>query len=355
MFKSILQIGALIGAAFFIVPALGAALGFASGLLDAFNHLQPVLFVGTLLSLLIVPALFKSPRVRAFVLSACATGFLASATIVIPEAISALLARDPLPLEGRAGFRLMTYNIFGRNFEMESVRASIDEADPDIIAFQEFFTEQRLRLDPLLLDEYPYSFHCQGAYATAKRANIGLYSKHPFTMDAADACGSDDGRVARIFALFEMPGVTPFTVGTTHLDWPVQISVIRRDANLLENIAAMNARQQGQFADLLSATENVEGPFLLAGDFNSTSWSYALRSFAQSARFTRETRNLFTFPKLWHIRGAWRPLPAFLPLDHIMSREGIQVHNVFTGPASGSDHLPVIADFSVPTQRPASQ
>jgi endonuclease/exonuclease/phosphatase (EEP) superfamily protein YafD len=39
--------------------------------------------------------------------------------------------------------------------------------------------------------------------------------------------------------------------------------------------------------------------------------------------------------------------PLFMvPIDHVLVSEGINIHKRFTGPDIGSDHRPVIVDFS---------
>lgn len=346
MFRVLFKLAIAFAAVAFILPTLAAALGFANPILDAFNHLQPFMFLGTLIVLLLVPLAFRAPRFRAFMLAVSATGFLASAMIVIPEAISALVVREPVSQE-RANFRLMTFNVFGRNFNMDRVYETIAAVDPDIITIQEYFAFQRLKLDQLLVEDYPFSHQCRGP---EKRANIAIYARIPFSMKAGQACGTDDGRVVRIFADFAPEGSAPFTVATTHLDWPIQISVLRGSGNFAAGIVAMSARKRAEFDDLSAALSEVDGPVIIAGDFNSTSWSYSLRGFAQRNGLERHTRNLFTFPKAFHLAGAWRTTPAFLPLDHVMSRNGIIVHAVELGDASGSDHAPVIVDFSVPLE-----
>src|SRR5690606_20946422 len=98
---------------------------------------------------------------------------------------------------------------------------------------------------------------------------------------------------------------------------------------------------------LRDALATVEPPLILAGDFNSTPWSYALRSFVAESGLIRHTYNRPTFPKLWHYLGDWRPTPSFLPIDHVMTRGGIAIHHMTTGQPSGSDHLPIIVRFSV--------
>ena len=76
-------------------------------------------------------------------------------------------------------------------------------------------------------------------------------------------------------------------------------------------------------------------------------WSYALREFVARNGLVRETMNLVTYPLSWYYFGAWRDTIPFLPLDHVMTRGGIVVHDLHAGRRTASDHLPVVFTFSV--------
>lgn len=114
------------------------------------------------------------------------------------------------------------------------------------------------------------------------------------------------------------------------MDWPIPVS-----------------RQQEQLNALSAVVDKIEGPMILAGDFNSTPWSYALRDFVAGNNLVRETHNMLTFPMRWFYFDAWRDMIPFLPLDHVMTRGGIVVHDIHTGEPTASDHLPVVTTFSV--------
>jgi endonuclease/exonuclease/phosphatase (EEP) superfamily protein YafD len=117
---------------------------------------------------------------------------------------------------------------------------------------------------------------------------------------------------------------------TTHLDWPIPVG-----------------RQEEQLNRLSAVVDEIEGPLVLAGDFNSTPWSYGLRRFVRDNDFTRETVNLLTYPMRWFYLGAWRDTWPLLPLDQVMTRGGIVVHDLHGGRPTASDHLPVVFSFSV--------
>lgn len=315
-----------------------ALLGFAVPEFDLLNHFQLFLFFGTLLAVVVAIVAFRRSGLRAWVVGAAAAGLLASAITFLPEWVVGFMPRDPMPGDGRPVVTLMTHNIFGLNDDMDRVRAVIEAERPDIIALQEYFEEQSSTLHPLLETTYPYFARCRGG----KRANIALYSKFPFE-EAEDeaACPNDDDdgwskqRTARVLATFTRPDGTHFSIMTTHLDWPVPV-----------------ARQVMEFEDLTAAVNATKGPLMVVGDFNSTPWSYALRDFAMRTMLDRQTRNVVTFPMRFTAPhrffpdGLMETMPV-LPLDHVLTRGGILVHDVHTGADTGSDHLPVVVTFSV--------
>lgn len=310
------------------VPAVLALFGFAVPVLDIFNHLQLIWFFGTLAGL-VLALLLGAPRPWAVL---AGLGFLASAWTFVPEWTASLASRPALPTDGRPVLKLMTHNIFGLNTDMKRMAAAILAEDPDILALQEYFPEQT-PLDALLKPRYPYAVRCEGG----KRANIGLYSKIPFDkeMTAAD-CPPDAGtqRTAHIVAGFTLSDGTHFSVLTTHFDWPYPIERQQQELKAIEEVIA-----------------GIKGPLLVVGDFNSTPWSYAMKSFQSATGLTRETHAVLTYPLMVTVphrlsSDGFVHLIPFLPLDQVFDR-GIAVHELHTGAPTGSDHLPVVFRFSV--------
>lgn len=320
--------GYLLASVVFAGIAIAGVLGFLYPALDLFNHIQPVLFFGLLALLVASPIFVRFVSVRALVMTIAATGLVASAITYIPEFVSGYQPNNASAASTPV-YRLMTFNVFGRNEEPESVVTNIATVDPDIVALQEYSPEVRRIIHPLLAQTYPHFQYCAGG----QRAFVGLYAKLPFQPLDEDACSSSimsTDRTARIIVRFDVDNAPDFSLATTHNDWPAPVT-----------------RQAEQFATLGNALSTVEPPLILVGDFNSTPWSYALRSFVTEAGLVRHTRNLPTFPKLWYYLRDWRPTPALLPIDHVMTRGGIAIHDLRTGEASGSDHLPIIVEFSV--------
>lgn len=317
-----------------VLGALGASLlamlaffGFIVPEFDLLNHAQALLFPATVIGFVLVMLLLRD-RWRLAVGGFVALGLFASASIMVPEFAGAVAARPPAQ-SGQQVIRMMTHNIFGMNYDMEKVSAAILSEDPDIIVFQEYFGEQASALHPLLIQHYPYFVRCKGG----KRANLGLYSRIPFEQAEDGACPDNayvTERTGHILARFTTDEDKSFSVMTTHMDWPLPVE-----------------RQRQQLEALRGVVDSIEGPVILAGDFNSTPWSYALRNFVEEAGLVRQTVNLATYPMRWYYFRAWRDALPFLPLDHVMTRGGIVVHDVRTGTRTASDHLPVVIDFSV--------
>jgi endonuclease/exonuclease/phosphatase (EEP) superfamily protein YafD len=308
--------------------AILAALGFASPQLDVLNSLQALIFPAAVIALVVVALLFREGPFSAFLVAFATTGFIASAGTYLPEVIGGWTAPRPPPSVERPALRAMTHNLFGLNYDMKRVAANIFAEDPDIVALQEYFPEQREALHALLVPRYPHFAYCVGG----KRANIAIYSKLAFSEANAGACAeraTGEQRTARIVARFTLADGSTFSVMTTHLDSPFNAP-----------------RQQAQMADLAAAIAAVPGPLIVVGDFNSTPWSYALRRFVGATGLVRQTRNLVTWPlSFGGDDGLIRMLP-FLPLDHVLTR-GIDVHQLRTTADDGSDHLPVLFTFSV--------
>lgn len=328
------------------LASFAALFGFANPLLDAINHGQPVLFFGTLTLLIIVALIFRAPGWRSGLLAFGATGFIASAVVVVPEHLASNFVQ-PGELGEQQIYKLLSHNLFGLNQDMGRMASIIDDEAPDIIALQEYFGAQKSGLHPRIVDKYPFFSHCVGR----KGAQIALYAKMPFELiqgtQCTDAATRSNSSVARLVAQFEDSNANSFNVVITHLNWPVQASpLFQNNLNLHERLGAVTARKQKEWAELGAAINALEGPVVVAGDFNSTSWSYAMRQFLDETNLIRHSRGLFTFPKVYYIMG-WREVPAFLPIDHFMASGDVQVQSVRRGGQTGSDHLPIYGVFSL--------
>ena len=120
-------------------------------------------------------------------------------------------------------------------------------------------------------------------------------------------------------------GEDAFTVAGVHYTWPLPPGPQQRQS---ERLAAM-------------LDEFDHHNLIVAGDMNSTPWSFALRRQDARFRLERRTRGLFTWPAApftdWRLKS---PLP-FLAIDQVYAGEDWKTVSVRAGPRQGSDHLPV--------------
>jgi hypothetical protein len=80
---------------------------------------------------------------------------------------------------------------------------------------------------------------------------------------------------------------------------------------------------------------------ILAGDFNSTPWSFARRNDDRDFGLLRRTRAVFSWP------ATGRGLPfAVLPIDHVYAGAGWATVRVARGPRLASDHYPVVVTLA---------
>ncbi|HTJ58936.1 MAG TPA: endonuclease/exonuclease/phosphatase family protein [Devosiaceae bacterium] len=324
----LLRLGVGLAAAGLGAIAVAAWFGFAVPFLDLFNHFQVLLIAGLAMLLVLVLLVFIGSPWRWPLTAILTLGLIASAVTVVPETIAAFAPRPALPTDGRPVLKLITANLFGLNYDMDRTAAVIAKENPDIIALQEYFPEQRGPLDPMIRGKYPYSVHCVGG----KRANIAIYSKLPFTQDVDGDCTADwarAGRTSHLLVTFTLANGAKLAVMTTHFEWPVPFD-----------------RLQRQQAALTKVISGVSTPLLLVGDFNSAPWSYEQRSFAEAAGLTRQTHGILTWPLLLSVKG-WRNTFPVLPLDQAMTKGNVEVHDIHAGPPTGSDHLPLVMTISV--------
>lgn len=112
-----------------------------------------------------------------------------------------------------------------------------------------------------------------------------------------------------------------FLVAGAHHTWPTRTSLHAQNSKGL-----VRAVSKGDSERLI-----------LAGDFNSTPWSFARQREDAALGIERRTRGMFTWPS--------HGLPGFpiLPIDHIYAGPGWRTVEVTRGPDLGSDHYPVVA------------
>ncbi|MBX9725550.1 MAG: endonuclease/exonuclease/phosphatase family protein [Candidatus Obscuribacterales bacterium] len=224
---------------------------------------------------------------------------------------------------GRTKLRFMQMNVLAINKKYELIAKSIDDASPDVIAFEEM---NQPILDGIklhhALDKYPYSILEPNPFA---HSCIALFSKVPIKSSSVEfAYGKLD---PSIFATLDLGEDKELTVVAMHPRPPMSPVFLERQVRHFKFVADKRA-------DF--------GPNLvLMGDLNTTPWATPFKTLLKRMELVdpRVGRGLFlTWP-------SYVP-PFFIPIDHILVSPNANVSQVKIGKFTGSDHLPFVVDCS---------
>lgn len=220
-------------------------------------------------------------------------------------------------------FRLMHLNLRFDNDRPDLVLSSIGLHRPDIITLTEVSAEWREWV-ALLEGTYPHQIICP---SLSRIGGVAILSRRPFASGSHDACG-DRGSIAVVDV--DLAGRRA-TIAALHLGWPWPFG------------------QPSQLPRIANEVSEIPDTALLAGDFNAVPWSHTVKHIADTGRF----QVLRGIGPTWldrRLPDALRPWVG-LPIDNVMVKGGVLVAAARTLDAVGSDHLPILVEFSLDPQR----
>ena len=302
--------------------ALGAGLaqgGRWSSALDVLASFAPIYLVGGL-AILIIAALNTRWRERKLLVTLAGVAALGGAALMAPEALA---ARSPaVSLANDHGrLKVVQINLKGDGAWNSRVVDWLVAEDPDIVVLQDLGPNLRAMIGRRLNGRH---LACVGD------CTIALLSKRtPSRIEGRQ--GGHYGLTPRtILAEFSL-GDERFDVVGVHLARPYL-----KGPSSPQSVVYVQAEQSRRLRAMLSSTE--KDSLILAGDFNSTPWSFARQGEDKTLGLERRTRQLFSWPA--------NPMGlALLPIDHIYAGSKWQTVGVARGPYVGSDHYPVVAVF----------
>lgn len=221
-------------------------------------------------------------------------------------------------------FKVMSNNVSRYNTDVTAMAALIRQEQPDILLLQELRQDRVEAFIKTLADLYPdaelhFTYDSYTLQAVASR-----YPLTPLAMML------EKGNAQKV--LLETPN-GPITVINIHPHfWGWQRRYQQMSTLLAEDIIP------------------ADGPIILGGDFNTTDQTQIYRLVSQhlqNAHWEAGWGFGFTFPfSVRRIRGKY-PLSQLVRIDHISYSDNFFAHNAGTLTESGgSDHLPVVAEFS---------
>jgi endonuclease/exonuclease/phosphatase (EEP) superfamily protein YafD len=295
-----------------IAVALGL-FGAVWGWADLLNHFAPVWLAFAVFGGLLGAAALRPSHTRTGLLAVAAFAAVgAGAPMFYETARGALTAWSTARPAGPV-LKVLTFNMLWNNPELDSAAALIRRADADLVALQE--TTRLPLIEAQLADLYPYRFYCGG------RCDTAILSKRPFLAQGREPGAAWPEGANLIWVRVQAPDGRPATFAVAHLYWPIP------------------GIQPGQRAKLAAlARPLAAGDLVLAGDFNLSPWSFALRELDHTlSPLTRRTRGLLTFP------AEPFPTPPILAIDQLYAARAWRTVEVRRLPKAGSDHYPVLA------------
>ena len=285
---------------------LVTAVGFTAPwvpLFDAINAARPL--IAALAVVLFVVAL--ASRERALLRPTLGLALLQVVLVTLPWARTADSAPNAPP-----ALRLVTFDLGTGNDRFDDIADFILGAGADLVLLQEVSCSAADQLMPKLHASFT------NAYASADGCDgQAILSKRPWMSVGQVVTAARKPLV--ISATFQW-GKSVFALSGVSLAGP---SAPREQATDIERLRGLLATQGGAQ--------------IVAGAFNLTpfAWKFAQLEAAGLGQHA-------TYLATW--RATW-PVPLLL-MDNVLSTDGIASVRTRTGPALGSDHLPLIADIA---------
>jgi len=291
--------------------------GAVSPTLDTVNHFAPLWTLAALGTALLSLALGGSARRRAFTLSMVAVA--AGAVVMAPEVLGAARTRPSAATAGDEVIKVVQFNAWGgRGHDPVQAADWIAAQQADFVLVQES-DDLTPALTRRLLTSYPYKASC----ASPSRCPVMILSRRPPL--------ASEGYWRPVHPLPLTRGryagqKGPIGLIAVHMTWPLPAGPQAYHRDGLVKVAS------GLDRDTL----------IIAGDFNSTPWSFSLRRLDRRLGMPRRTRALPSWPagKFSRYLPA-APVPLF-PIDQLYAGRQWRTVSVDRGPAVGSDHYPVV-------------
>lgn len=279
---------------------------------DVLAHFAPIWLAGALLAF--AGAWAFRGYTRALILGMSVVGIGAAAALILPELTRFAGPRAPADAPGQ--LKIIQANLWDENPTLEKELAWIVAQKPDVVITQESTRRSR----DLILAASGWQVACGDC-------QVMIFSPMKPVSTATPRQVEPYPPVAR--ATFRRAD-GEFTVIGTHYVWPTR-----------------EGRQQAEGRSLAGVLGRFDKHrLILAGDFNSTPWSFSRRREDAAFGLIRRTRALFSWPAGRFTGGDIQaPFPV-LPIDHIYAGPGWATVKVERGPSLGSDHYPVVVTLA---------
>lgn len=348
-----------------VALAIALALGMIAGQTDPKDNIW-VAFAGLGYPFVLVAniafVLFWLFR-RKFVFAAATVAFIALGWKPLTATYQFFGEDGTIKKDSEHDLRFMTYNVhqfkkYGENNDVstkDQIIKVIEQQNPDVICFQEFFTRRKGEYD--LIDsikkrlKFKHYYFVPSVDNNYEAAGLAIFSRYPIKNKGKVSFGEFAGN-GSIYVDISIENQT-FRVYNVHLQ---SISFQKEDYEYIDKvtkkmgpeykssrrIASMLksafARRSEQVKIMKSEMQECKIPFIIAGDFNDTPASYCVTQITNSLKNTFKEKGS-GFGKTYN--GAF---PNF-QIDYIATTKDFEVINHHISKDKLSDHFPVRSDL----------
>jgi endonuclease/exonuclease/phosphatase (EEP) superfamily protein YafD len=220
--------------------------------------------------------------------------------------------------------RVMSINLEAGNHSGDAILHQIRQANPDIIALQEY-TDWCDDLLQRQLSDYPYRVTVPSQDSTGD----AIYSKIPLWGEV-QLPHTALGTRMRLRAVFRIDGQEVVM-------YAIHPSSPHRYSNILRN--------RLQTADLIDDLRRETSPVIIAGDFNATDNTPNLQAYRNFGLVNTQDVAGIGRGSTWPDTRILRHFPGFR-IDHILIDRRLTCTNTKVCGPTGSDHRPIIADIA---------
>ena len=224
------------------------------------------------------------------------------------------------PPEPSSTYRVLLANVLQKNQQYKKVIHLIQTAGPNIVVLIEVNQHWIDGLQPILAGYAHFHYSLR-----VDNYGIAIYSQFPLI--SAETLYFGEAGVPSIVAHINLHGI-PLTLIGTHPPPPKsRTEALYRDQQL-DAIAAYLVTQPGCR--------------MILGDLNITPWSPYFKQLLRNG-VLRDSQQGQGIQPSWPVDNPF----LRVPIDHILVSPEIKVHKRLLGQRIGSDHLPVVMDFSL--------
>lgn len=256
-----------------------------------------------------------------------------------------VIAFHPFRSEGKAGLRVMTWNVHCSNgadsVRQRKIAELITEVDADFVLLNEFHQKYCLVMDSLLRTRFPYTEECQ----SHQRCGNIFYSKHKMTNSGIITAPRQKGVIrpikAKVAMGFDSVQIIGVHYASNHYDGSLIEEELKIDTTSYDRYKDAQEIRCFQAHWTKEAVLESKHPVIVMGDMNDFNCSAPLDTLTSYGLMDSWWEGGLGYGATYH--NGW----LRLRIDHILHSKELKLESIKVIETDLSDHNPVVAGFSI--------